>query len=371
MAMLLKDILNAETVRWLSDGLARAYPAFDGTRFKKACLSGLPALELKERASHIATAMHRFLPAEFPAAAQIIAASLGPEVPPTGENGIGVLRYMPHDSFIERFGLDHPQEAFGLQEELTKRASCEFSIRAFLSKHPDLTSARLLAWAKSGNAHLRRLASEGIRPRLPWGRRLPGLISDPAPVIALLELLKDDPERYVQRSVANNVNDISKDHPDLAVALCARWLSNAPPDRLWVIRHAMRHLVKKGHSGALQLMGAGKPPEIRIESIRLSPARLKIGDKMRFSLDVVSGARDAQDLVVDFVVFYLKARGNVSPKVFKLATLSLAAGERATLKSSLSFANMTTRKHYPGSHRLALQVNGMTFELAAFELHPS
>ncbi|MGE4249907.1 MAG: DNA alkylation repair protein [Parvibaculaceae bacterium] len=331
----------------------------------------MQALELKERASHIATAMHRCLPAEFPAAAKIVAAALGPEAPPTGENGMGVLRYMPHDSFIERFGLDHPQDAFRLQEEVTRRFSCEYSIRAYLSRYPDLTYARMLAWATSGDTHLRRLASEGMRPRLPWGRRLPGLISDPAPVITVLELLKDDPERYVQRSVANNVNDISKDHPELAVALCARWLPDAPPARLWIIRHAMRHLVKKGHPGALQLMGAGRPPEIRIESITLSPARLKIGDRMRFSVDIVSNARDAQDLVVDFVIFYLKARGNVSPKVFKLATISLAAGERATLKSSLSFADMTTRKHYPGSHRLALQVNGTAFELAVFDLHVS
>jgi 3-methyladenine DNA glycosylase AlkC len=369
--MLLKDLLDRETVRWLSESLARAYPAFDDKAFTKACLNGLKPLELKERASHIAMAMHRFLPGEFPAAARIIAASLGPEVPPTGENGVAVLRYMPHDNFIERFGLDHPQAAFKLQEEVTKRASCEFSIRAFLSRHRELTHTQMLAWAKSANTHLRRLASEGLRPRLPWGQRLADLIVDPTPVITLLELLKDDPERYVQRSVANSINDISKDHPDLAVALCNRWLVDAPPARLWLIRHALRHLVKKGHSGALALMGAGKPPEIRIESVKLSPTRLRIGDWMQFSLDVISSAESAQDLIVDYVVFYVKARGKVSPKVFKLATISLAAGEKAALKSSLSFADMTTRKHYPGSHRLALQVNGTAFELAAFELHPS
>lgn len=365
----LKNILNESAVRWLADSLGSASASFDKERFAAACLDGLESLELKQRAAHIAGAMGRFLPHPFPAAARIVSASLGPEIAPTGETGVAVLRYLPLDNFIERFGLDHPEDAFALQEEVTKRCSCEFSIRAFILRHPEKTYRQLLKWTASGNAHLRRLASEGSRPRLPWAQRLPAFQADPAPVIAILERLKNDPVRYVQRSVANSINDISKDNPDVATELCARWMRDADAGRTWIVRHALRDLVKKGHPAALGILGSDKPPQVRLENISLSPPRLAIGERFRFSLDLVSTANDRQDLIADFAIHYVKARGGTSPKVFKLSRLSLEPGQRVTLRSSVSFADMTTRRHYPGPHRLALQINGTTFDMADFELH--
>jgi 3-methyladenine DNA glycosylase AlkC len=369
MAAQLKHILNEEAVRWLADNLARAYPAFDAQEFVAAGLDGLERLDLKARAGHIAAAMYAYLPADFPEAARIIAASLGAHVPSTGQTGISVLRYMPHDCFIARYGLAHPEAAFRLQEELTKRFTCEFSIRFFIERYPEEAFDQLRKWIGDSDAHLRRLASEGTRPRLPWAPRLRGFQMDPAPVIALLERLKDDPERYVQRSVANNINDISKDHPELAVELCRRWLVDAPPGRQWIVQHAMRDLVKKGHAGALSLFGVNKAPKVAIGQIKLAPAKVKKGQSLRFSFTLASASARRQDLVVDYIVHFVKANGQSRPKVFKLAKLSLGAGTNIDLSAKVSFADLTTRKHYPGLHRLEAQINGRRFELGQFRVH--
>jgi 3-methyladenine DNA glycosylase AlkC len=368
MAEPLKLALGAEAVGWLSDSLARAMPGFDSGGFVAACLNGLEDMELKARAAHIARCMARFLPREFPKAAAVVATSLGPEVSPTGENGLSVLRYLAHDSFIEQFGLEDPEAAFGLQQEVTKRCSCEFSIRAFYLKHPEVTYRQVLHWARAENAHLRRLASEGSRPRLPWARRLPDFQRDPAPVIAVLELLKDDPERYVQRSVANNINDISKDWPDRAVALCRQWLKDAPVGRQWIVRHALRDLVKKGHKGALDLMGVGRDAAIIVENIQISPNQVKRGGKLAFQCDLRSTTSAHQELLVDYVIDYVKANGTTSPKVFKLKRLSLGPHGRIAVAASMAFKDLTTRKHHPGQHGLALKINGKRFEIAEFEL---
>lgn len=365
MAEALKHLLGREAVDWLAGSLAAVHPVFDRAAFIAESLEGLEALELKQRAAHIAAAMKQHLPPSYPDAARIVARSLGPVVAATGENGSSVLRYMPHDAFVARFGLSHPQESFRLQEELTQRFTCEFSIRLFIAAHAEETLAQLRRWVVSDNAHLRRLVSEGMRPRLPWAPRLPAFQRDPQPVIALLELLKDDPVRYVQRSVANCINDIGKDHPDLAVDLCNAWLNDATPQRRWIVGHALRSLVKKGHRGALALMGGGGKPKIAISEIVLSPKRLSIGDKLSFSVVVTSEARQPQKLIADYRVFFVKANGQALPKVFKLKTLQLAAGESVRLKATLSFAIMTTRRHYPGVHRIELVVNGVGYTAGA------
>ncbi len=366
MSAKLKHLLGNEAVGWLAGRLHDAHAAFDRDGFTVRCLAGLEALELKTRAHHIASAMAMYLPASFPEAAAIIVRSLEPEIEATGNTGLSVLRYMPHDRFIEIRGLDHPSAAYAMQEEVTKRFSCEFSIRAFLVRHPEATLERMQGWAVHENAHLRRLASEGLRPRLPWAARVPALVSDPSPVLAVLELLKDDPERYVQRSVANNINDIAKDHPDLAVELCRRWLVDAPPARQWIIGHAMRHQVKRGNKRALALFGHHQSPRIEITDVKLKPKAVQMGGVLEFSFSLVSTARKTQDLAVDYAVHFVKANGGLRPKVFKIGKLALEPGAKASMGGKVSFADMTTRKHYPGHHQLALQINGQPFEIATF-----
>jgi hypothetical protein len=218
---------------------------------------------------------------------------------------------------------------------------------------------------------VRRLVSEGTRPRLPWAPRLRAFQEDPRPVIALLELLKDDAERYVQRSVANNLNDIAKDHPELAVEVSRRWLVDASPSRRWIVRHALRSLVKKGHRGALDVMGVGGKPRVDISGIRLAPATTRIGGEVRFSFEIVSTSRKTQELLVDFAVHYVKANGTARPKVFKLRKLALPPSGRVELGSAISLKGMTTRKHYPGRHGIEALINGVPYRLGTFELRLS
>jgi hypothetical protein len=186
-------------------------------------------------------------------------------------------------------------------------------------------------------------------------------------VLALLERLKDDPELYVRRSVANNLNDIGKDHPELLVEVCRRWSAGASAERRWIVRHALRSLVKRGDPAALAVLGFAARPEIRVERARLSPARPRVGGALEFSVEVVSTARRPQELLADYVVHFAKARGRSAPKVFKLRALALPAGGRVALAGRVSFADMTTRRHYPGVHRLELLVNGVLFPLG--EVH--
>lgn len=367
----IKDVFCLAVVREIADDLVRAYPPFDAATFVARSMDGLDGLELTGRAAQIADALHEYLPQPFARSAAVIEAALGEEIPATGENGLAPLRYMPHLVFVQKYGLDDYEVAIRLQAELTKRFSAEFSIRAFLIKYPERTYAQMLAWARDDNAHLRRLASEGTRPRLPWAPRLRAFQQDPRPVIALLELLKDDPERYVQRSVANSLNDIGKDHPELVVEVCRRWLKGATADRQWVVKHALRSLVKKGHRGALETLGAGGRPNIRITGVKLTPKNVELGGIVRFSFEIASMGKEDQYLLIDYAVHFVKANGATKPKVFKLREVVLAPSTRIDLGGAISLAEMTTRRHYPGRHRINALINGVTHPLAEFDVRPN
>lgn len=366
VAAALKDFLNATLVRELSAELRRAHPPFDAADFTARSTRGLGRLALTPRAWQIADALHACLPQPFDRAAKILEASLGPEIPATGENGLAPLRYLPYVFFVQKHGLDHFEAAIRVQAELTRRFSAEYSIRAFLTRYPERTYAQMLEWARDDNAHLRRLASEGSRPRLPWAPRLRAYQQDPRPVLKLLELLKDDAVRYVQRSVANNLNDIGKDHPALLLETCRRWSTNAPAGRKWIIGHALRSLVKAGNPEAIRLMGGAHRPRVKIGRIRITPRRARLGGNVRLSFEIESTARKAQRLLVDYAVHFVRARGETRPKVFKLRTLTMGPGEKVTLTGAVSLAEMTTRRHYPGHHRVEALINGTRHSLGTF-----
>jgi 3-methyladenine DNA glycosylase AlkC len=287
------------------------------------------------------------------------------------------FKYLPHTMLTASDGLQHFEASMKLQYEITQRFTAEFSIRAFLNAHPEATYARLVEWSVDPSPHVRRLVSEGSRPRLPWAPRLRHFQQDPTPVLALLERLKDDPELYVRRSVANNLNDIAKDHPDVVLDVCRRWLdevrapagAEAPAlHRQWIVSHALRSLVKAGHAGALELMGAGAKPKIRLDDVRITPKRVKKGGRVECTLSLVSTARAPQDLLIDHVVHYVKADGRMSPKVFKLKRVTLARGASAPIRIVIKLAELTTRKHYPGRHSVVLLVNGQKYPVGDFQL---
>lgn len=376
MAYELRDFYDASVIGDIARDLKRAYPAFNVRTFTAQCLDGLAPLSLTGRAAHIAAAMRRHLPADFDQVADILERSLGSHHGSTESFGMAPFKYLPHTMLTASDGLQHFEASMRLQHAITQRFTAEFSIRAFLNAHPEATYARLVEWSADPSPHVRRLVSEGSRPRLPWAPRLRHFQKDPAPVLALLERLKDDPELYVRRSVANSLNDIAKDHPDVVVDVCRRWLGevrSARPDaralqRHWIVSHALRSLVKAGHPGALELMGAGAKPRIRLDAVRTTPKRVKKDGRVECTLLLVSTARASQDLLVDYAIHYMKADGRTTPKVFKLKRVTLDRGASVPIRIVIKLADLTTRKHYPGKHRVELLVNGRKYPVGEFQL---
>jgi 3-methyladenine DNA glycosylase AlkC len=368
MAPELRDFFDETVVRSIAADLRRAWPPFRARRFIAECLDGLAPLSLTDRAAHIAKAMRGHLPAEFPRVARILERSLGPTHPTTDSFGMAPFKYMPHALIVASDGLSHFDAAMTLQHAITQRFTAEFSIRAFLNAHPDATYARLVEWSTDPSPHVRRLVSEGTRPRLPWAPRLRHFQKDPTPVLALLERLKDDDTLYVRRSVANSLNDIAKDHPDLVVDVCRRWLTDASPDRRWVVTHALRSLVKAGHPGALDLVGAGAAPKIRIDRVRISPSKVGRDGRVVCTFAVTSTARRSQDLLIDYAVHYMKANGQTRPKVFKLKRVTLDREATLPLTIGITLTDLTTRTHYPGRHDIDVLINGRRTALGRFTL---
>lgn len=262
----LKDLLGPEAVDCLAHNIQVVFPEFDAEAFRDAALDRLEPLGILERGYKLARALRAYLPQNFTAATEVLLRSLTPPLGETDDLGLAVFFYLPHVCYVAEFGLDAAHNdlqdpfdaAMHAQYELTKRFSAEFSIRPFLIREQERTLERLLDWTSDANPHVRRLCSEGTRPRLPWAARIPAFVENPAPVLPILERLKDDPDLYVRRSVANHVGDIAKDHPDLAYALCEGWLSDATDERRWLIHHALRHPAKKGDATALKLRAAAK-----------------------------------------------------------------------------------------------------------------
>jgi 3-methyladenine DNA glycosylase AlkC len=262
----LKTLLDREAIDCLAHNLKLVHAAFDAAAFRRTAFSGLEPLGILQRGQHLAAALRAHLPQRYSEAIAILLRSLTPPHTATDDLGLGVFFYLPHVCFVSRYGLD-PAGNGGLdpfeislraQYELTRRFSAEFSIRPFIVRWPGRTLARLLEWTRDPDPHVRRLCSEGTRPRLPWATRIPALIEDPRPALPILEALKDDPDLYVRRSVANHVGDIAKDYPALAFELCERWVEGATAERKWLIRHAVRHPAKKGVEAALRLRQLAK-----------------------------------------------------------------------------------------------------------------
>lgn len=351
----------------LARRLLAVYPAFPAAAFIAEVTPQLAPLELKGRVAAIAAGLRRHLPPAYPAAVDLLLAILGP--PHTEAEGMFTDGWylMPVAAFVEHYGLEHLDASLAAMHAITQRHTAEFAIRPFLLRYPAQTLATLRAWARDPSFHVRRLVSEGTRPRLPWATRLPAFLADPTPVLELLEPLKDDPSAYVRKSVANNLNDIAKDHPQLVLATLARWQQGASDGRRWIIRHALRTLVKQGHPEALRLLGAGSP-EVQLVSLEVTPATLRVGDTATIAATLRSTANTAQQLVVDYVLHLPGARGTARRATFKLRSQALAAGETLRLVKRHSFAPVSVRRIYPGLHRIALQVNGVVLGDAAVDV---
>lgn len=364
----LKNHFGPDVPTRIAAAIAGVYPKFQTRDFVRASLKGYEPLGLTARGWQIAEALREFLPADTGKGMQILIKSLGPILPRSEANGMAPFLYMPHAFYVGKYGLDHFDIAMKAQLEITQRFTAEFSIRPFLQRFPDKTLAQLHVWTEHASPHVRRLVSEGTRPRLPWAPRLPAFQADPRPVLALLELLKDDPELYVRRSVANNLNDIGKDHPAILADTARRWLQGAPPERAALVRHALRSAIKRGEPGALGALGAGKEAAVTIRAVSLQPKQPRIGSSIQIGFNLSSAAKRSQRVVVDLRIHFVKANGKTSPKTFKLKTLDLARQDTVQLGKKISLAQQTTRTHYPGKHQVEAIVNGRAIPLGAFEL---
>lgn len=354
MAEPLKEIFNAVSVAWLSDRLGAAWPDFPAARFKKAILADLPALELKSRIERIAVEMQRQLPPDFRKSVKIVTKALG-AAPPAGDGtDFGDFRILACHRFVSLAGLDHADLALDYFARTTRHFSAEFDIRPFIQRDQERVLAVMRQWAEDADWRVRRLASEGARPRLPWGLRLTALVKDPKPLFPILEALRDDSIEAVRRSVANNLNDIAKDHPDLLVRYVKPWMKSRGP----LVKHALRHLVKQGHEGALGLMGVDHGADLRISSLKLDAKSIAIGGSIGIAVQLTNAGSKPAYAIVDYAVHHLGARGEGRPKVFKWTTLTLAPGETVTLEKRHSLKPVTTRRYYPGGHFIGLLVNG-------------
>lgn len=349
MAEPLKNLYTPELLQKLADSLQEQYNDFDKKAFFKTVFDkAWPNRELKQRMRHITSCIHQFLP--MPYAQQIQTLS------PIAHHFTGFVAVLFPD-FVEVYGLDEPDISIPALEQFTQYSSSEFAVRPFIIKYEKRMVKQHMLWAKSKNHHVRRLASEGIRPRLPWAMALPSFKKDPSAILPILELLKADDSEYVRRSVANCLNDISKDHPNQVLRIVNQW-KGISPETDWIVKHASRGLLKQGHTEALRSFGLNHKVKADVTDFFISKKKLSIGDKFEYAFGVTLREKRAHDLRLEYKIYYQKANGKQNPKVFQIGTYPMKPNQTMEIKRSHAFADLTTRKHHKGEHRMVVVVNG-------------
>lgn len=361
-----KEYFDRSAARALAEQIAHVHPAFDGADFVRRATRGLSDLEFQARVWQFADSLAAGLPADVPRALAILTESLPPALPDCEAVTNGWLQW-PVGHFIARYATGHFEAAMDAMEALTQRFTSEFAVRPFVEEQSERTFRHLASLTGHPSPHVRRWCSEGVRPRLPWGRVSRALVDDPTPVWPILEALRDDPERYVLRSVANNVNDVARDHPDLVIERMQAWSSGGGEARRWCIAHGLRTLVKEGRPGALALLGYRAPEQLEA-TLRVDPAAIAIGDQVQLRLELTTTSPREQPVMIDYVVEYVRTRNRTTEKVFKWKSAVLAPKGALQLAKRHAMRPTTIRALYPGTHRISVQVNGARVASRAFEL---
>lgn len=334
----------------LQDFEASAYSIDPKSFFDRLFLPQWEAMELKERMRHVTQVLHQVLDKPFAEAIQIMKPVAARQQPS--------FEHMFFPDYVELYGLEEDWDtAMNALEYFTQFSSSEFAIRPFILRDAERTMSQMAAWAQHENHHVRRLATEGCRPRLPWAMALPEFKRDPSPVLPILETLKNDPSEYVRRSVANNLNDIAKDHPEVVLEIAQRWLGQTP-ETDWIVKHACRSLLKQGNPSALGLFGFGDPALVSVSGLRTTLPQVAIGDDLHFSFSLSHQALSDLRLRIEYGIYYFKSNGKQNRKVFMISENTYTPQETYHFKRKQSFRNMSTRKHYAGPHRLSIIVNG-------------
>lgn len=347
----LKDtLIPAGQVIKLAGAIQTAYPEFEADDFSRLVLDSAWAdRELKQKMRHITVCLKKHLPDDYRKSIGILE-QIAPQF-----RGFVALSF---SDFAECYGMDDWDISMNALARFTSSCSSEFAVRPFLDKDPQRAMEYFYRWAEDENQHIRRLSSEGCRPRLPWGMGLRKFQKDPAPIVPILERLKNDPEEYVRRSVANNLNDISKDNPDVVLALCEKWKGQSKDvDR--IVKHACRSLLKNGNKRALMLFGFANPDQLQVSNLFADQSSLKIGEHLRFSFTLANCSGTTQTVRLEYRIHYVKSSGKTSAKIFQVSEGKFSPGEHAVSKKQ-AFTDYTTRTHFPGEHRIEILVNGDT-----------
>jgi 3-methyladenine DNA glycosylase AlkC len=349
MAEALKNMYNREYLERFADAFVKTYPGFDRKKFLKFVFDNeWESKELKARMRHITVSLNKVLPEDYQEAIAIMKKT-APD--------FGGFLSMIFPDYVEVYGLEEPEISIPAMELFTQYGSSEFAIRPFIIKYKNKVMLRMLKWARHKNHNVRRLASEGCRPRLPWAIALPEFKKDPKPVLKILEVLKNDSSEYVRRSVANNLNDISKDHPMFALETAKKWYGkNKNTDR--IVKHGLRGLLKKGNKEALKLFGYHGAEGIKINGLSLDKKKQKVGGGFIFSFKMKLLAPHNENVRVEYTIDFITSRGKISKKIFKIAEGKYMKGKEYIFSKRHSLKNLTTRKHFKGRHKLAIIING-------------
>ena len=365
---LVRDVFNTNLIEEIAKQLKTVYPDFKSSKFLAKAVNFDSETGLKDRAKCIARALVFFLPDDFTKSAQIITSSFNQK--DEKESNWKSFFYMPYTFFVEWEGCkkEHLNVSYDLLKEITKRFTSEFAIRPFIINFPKQTLPILKNWTSDENHHVRRLVSEGSRPRLPWSKVLKRAVENPIQSIELLELLKNDESKYVQRSVANHINDITKDNPKIALDVLARWKKENNQNTNWIVKHALRNELKKGTPKALEILGFSLTPKVQISQFELSHNCIHIGDDLHIKFIVVNIGKTTANLLIDYKCYFMKSNGKTSPKIFKIRTKNIKKGESLTVCKKQSFKLISTRKIYPGKHKMEILINGVAFDSLGFHL---
>ena len=366
MSTLLKDLYSPSFIAQFADSFQKVLPTVNKRKFiEQINTPAFADYELKERMAHIAHVLHKFLPQPY-ANASVYLTKLIDQVKKEGP-AASSIEYLFLPEYIHLYGLDDYMSSIAAMESVTQFISCEFAIRPFILRYEKKMIPQLLKWSKHKNRHVRRLATEGSRPRLPWAMALPFLKKDPSPILPILENLKQDDCEIVRRSVANNLNDISKDNPQVVLKIAKQW-KGLGTDTDAIIKHGLRTLLKAGDANALSLYKL-TADHFKLNDFKIITSDVSIGEYLHFECRIENTSNKTQTLRLEYAVHYLKNNGSLSKKVFKISERALKPGEKVQVSRRQSFKPITTRVFYTGQHRLSMIINGKETDSKKFHLH--
>ena len=366
MADLLKNLYGASFFKQYCTALTTVIPSFDEDAFEKAVHTDeWEAMELKQRMKHLTQVTDQILPIKYTDKVATIIDIIGA----LRSQGVGDQNFIYTflTDIIPLHGLQDIETSISAIEKITSFTSFEFAGRLFFVHHPDRMMNQMKIWARHTNPHVRRYASEGCRPRLPWGLQLKQFVLDPNPIIPVLELMMEDDSEYVRKSVANNLNDISKDHPEVVINLIKKW-KDASKNTNWILKHGARTLLKSGHPEALSLFGTSTETPCTIQEFVLDKDKIQLDDEIKMTFSLQNDATEDAQFRLEYVIYFVKQRGQTSKKIFKISESQIAAKATKVMTKTHKFSDLSTRKHYTGLHTIALVVNGVQKDISTFHL---